>query len=152
MLPARLCSSFLHRVNDNSERSQLECGHPGHVFTWSRRACRRGDYTQCSLLLWFGSIVSPARLSSALQLVHSQIASWIPSAKRHSWNGDTVETSCGPALKNLLEVITAAKKLMKTVQLCVGLCINRVAREMSQLSAVTLESSLLTWFRRVYSR
>ena len=48
----------------NSDVSQLECGHPGHVLRGLKGLA--GDHTQCSLLLRLGSVASIARLSSLL--------------------------------------------------------------------------------------
>ena len=83
-------------MNDDSEMPQLERGHPGFVVTWSQRVCRR--VTTHSAACCCCCLDQSYRQRDCPQLVHSQIASRIPSAKCHSWNGDTLETSSGRGL------------------------------------------------------
>ena len=86
-------------MNDNSEMSQLQCGHPGFVFTRSQRVCRRVTTHSAACCSCCCCLDQSCRQRDCLQLVHSQIASWIPSAKCHSWKGDTLETSSGRGLE-----------------------------------------------------
>ena len=76
-------------------------------------------------VVWINRVASEIVYSLYIPKSHPGFS----QGKRHSWNGDTVETSCRVGLNYLLEVITATKKLMNTVQPVVASWISRVAGE-----------------------
>ena len=67
-------------------------------FTRSQRACRRRPRTvQLVVVVWINRVASEIVISSYIPKSHPGFP------QRHSWNGDTLDTSCGRGLKVFAE-------------------------------------------------
>ena len=128
MLPARLCSSFLHIMNDSSEMSHCWNAVTLNMFLHGPDGLAGGDHTQQPVVVvWINRVASEIVISSYIPKSHPGF----PQRNVTVGIGTPWTLLVDVVSKFLLEVITVADILENTVQPGVGLCINRVAGEIA---------------------